>query len=180
MIAIGLLLLLLQSLLNFRTLFALDVSWIPTDANDGPLPLSTKYRNNLRKLCNMMKQPNPPPELLAKATALKKMCQRLESDDRNVASSSGDGSLTANLRTVVLIGLAGIGISYYAWQERRMIIRTVRSWIKPLFSRATKRYRLGGDDDVPDISSSNDQMLREARLKRFAVDADPAIIEKLD
>ena len=178
MLSLVLLLLVLQSCMN--ALLALDVSWIPSDPNDGPLPLSTNYRNNLRKLCKLMKAPKPPPELLAKAAALEKMCRRLESDDRNVASSSGGSILTANLRSVVLVGLAGIGISYYAWHKRRMIVRTVRSWLKPLFSTATKRYRLGGDDDMPDIGNNNDQMLREARLKRFAVDADPPIIEKLD
>lgn len=179
MIAIGFLLLILQSLLNSRSLLALDVSWIPTDPNDGPLPLSSKYRNNLRKLCNLIKKPSPPPELLAKAAALKKMCQRLESDDRNVASSSGS-AVTTHLRGVVIAGLVGLGIAYYAWQERRMIIRTLRSWLKPLFNKATKKYRLGGDDDTTVMGNNNDQMLREARLKRFAVDADPAIIEKLE
>jgi hypothetical protein len=32
----------------------LDVSWIPSDADgDGPLPLSSSYRQSLRKLCSL-------------------------------------------------------------------------------------------------------------------------------
>ena len=37
-----------------RLAVGLDVSWLPSDADgDGPLPLSSSYRENLRKLCTV-------------------------------------------------------------------------------------------------------------------------------
>ena len=96
---------------------ALDVSWIPTNPEDGPLPLSTKYRDNLRKLCTMLKSSRPPPELLEKRVSLQKMCKRLASDDANVKSSSN--IIMGGSKSMIIVGLIGLGVSYYAWENRR-------------------------------------------------------------
>ena len=67
---------------------AMDVSFIPSDP-DGPLPLSSSYRDSLRKLCDIMDKKRPiPPELEAKKAVMKKLCVRLKKDDKNVAAGT--------------------------------------------------------------------------------------------
>ena len=114
--AFALLLLFIHSIL-LSISYALDVSWIPTNPDDGPLPLSTKYRDNLRKLCMLLKSPRPPPELQEKRLSLQKMCKRLASDDANVKSSSS--IVMGGSKSMIIVGLIGFGLSYYAWENRR-------------------------------------------------------------
>lgn len=58
---------------------SLDVSWLPSDP-DGPLPLSSKYRAALSKLCTMISSGQTlPPEINVKLPILKKLCIKLQS-----------------------------------------------------------------------------------------------------
>ena len=67
---------------------AMDVSFIPSDP-DGPLPLSSSYRESLRKLCDIMdKKKTIPPELEAKKAVMKKLCVRLRKDDDNITAGT--------------------------------------------------------------------------------------------
>ena len=67
---------------------AMDVSFIPSDP-DGPLPLSSNYRESLRKLCDIMDKNKPiPPELEAKKAVMKRLCVRLKKDDKNIAADT--------------------------------------------------------------------------------------------
>mmetsp|Transcript_14193 Transcript_14193/g.21880 ORF Transcript_14193/g.21880 Transcript_14193/m.21880 type:complete len:137 (+) Transcript_14193:146-556(+) len=60
---------------------AIDVSWIPSKG-DEPLPLSTTYRDKLRRLCALLDS-RMPPEIEEKRDVLEKQCARLASDDAN-------------------------------------------------------------------------------------------------
>ena len=96
-----------------RLVDAMDVSFIPSDP-DGPLvwsqvfdtntntrsfkyfsyriksqPLSSSYRDSLRKLCEIMEKKKPiPPELEAKKAVMKKLCVRLKKDDKNIVAGT--------------------------------------------------------------------------------------------
>ena len=62
----------------FATAAAFDVSWIPADP-DGPLPLSKAYRENLKRLCDVVRTVKPlPPSIVAKLPVIEKLCAKLE------------------------------------------------------------------------------------------------------
>ena len=81
----------------FATAAAFDVSWIPADP-DGPLPLSKAYRENLKRLCVVVRTVKPlPPSIVAKLPVIEKLCAKLE------ASSGASGSLVNRLRFVGVV-----------------------------------------------------------------------------
>ena len=62
------------------TAAAFDVSWIPADP-DGPLPLSKAYRENLKRLCDVVRTVKPlPPSIVEKLPVIEKLCAKLEMD----------------------------------------------------------------------------------------------------
>ena len=188
--------LLVHVLLLISRSCALDVSWLPSDADgDGPLRLSTRYRDNLRKLCTLLRSKRPPPELEEKRELLTKMCRRLASDDANAgtgsSSSSGGGFGFGGGRgagKAVVAGLLGLGASYYAWTNRRDLVRQARRWLQDVVGPAARRRGagLGGGDGAAAAAAAagaaHDALIREARLRRFAAAeaAPPAAIDKLD
>ena len=128
--------------------FALDVSWLPADA-EGPLPLSASYRAKLRKLCSMT---SLPPELAAsKRQTLRTMCSKLAAYDANVAGSSPAGGGAALLPVLALLAA---GVAY-------------------LYASSTKPapgFAAPGFTAPPAMPASQAQVdaARTARLRRFA------------
>mmetsp|Transcript_26193 Transcript_26193/g.37555 ORF Transcript_26193/g.37555 Transcript_26193/m.37555 type:complete len:173 (-) Transcript_26193:1943-2461(-) len=141
---------------------AIDVSWIPVDGDgDGPLPLSKNYRDKLRKLCVIIKGPRPPPELAEtskRGVVLRKMCNRLEKDDKQ-----GDFSLLtmgASTPKAVLVGLVGVGIAVFQYWPSiyQSVENFMRSFIR---QQSQKNLHPNVWDDLAN------EKLREARMKRF-------------
>jgi hypothetical protein len=174
---------------SFKTLFAffvlvvlavhaLDVSFIPNDEN-APLPLSAKYRESLKKLCQLLnvKGAKLPAELEEKKDVLEKMCRKLAKDDANIDAAESRSLVGWSAQSVAL-SLLGIGGGYLLWNNRH--------WIKNRVDRArgdNNRAARGVDfiakNDVPipvqefnvQEAALNQQRIieaREARLQRFA------------
>lgn len=141
----------------FGSVTSLDVSWIPSDP-DGPLPLSAKYRDSLRKLCTLLQSGGTlPSEIQQKRHVLSKMCKKLAADDNNIASAGGGGlglMLTSSIKKVIVIVVLGFG-GFHLWENRRAIL----SLLKSLFKKVKKENLQQNLIDV--------QIAREARLKRF-------------
>ena len=145
----------------FSVTNAIDVSWIPVDGDgDGPLPLSKNYREKLRKLCVIIKGPRPPPELAEnskRGAVLRKMCGRLEKDDKQ-----GDFSLLTmggSTPKAVLVGLVGVLAVFQYWPS---IYQSVENFMRSLIrQQSQKNFHANVWDDLAN------EKLREARMKRF-------------
>ena len=164
--------LLLCFVCSLNTAVALDVSWIPTDP-DGPLPLSAKYRESLRKLCSLMKSGNPlPAELNQKKNVLDKMCQKLRAGDSNIASVDKFRNMfsVASVRGVVIAGFVSLGCKYFIWDKRHGI-RKYLTRRSPKFSKSDKGDLSRTLTDV--------QIAREARLRRFQKESSVASVVQL-
>ena len=140
---------------------SLDVSWIPSDP-DGPLPLSAKYRDSLRKLCTLLNSGDKLPfELQQKRPTLVKMCKKLKSGDNNIASAAYnafDFSSLSYFKKVVIAGIVSVGGGWVLWDKRRDIKRSLTAYLKKATGSSEKdtlRYLMDA------------QKAREARLKRF-------------
>ena len=122
----------------FRLAFALDLNWIPAD-EDGPLPVSSSYRDELRKLCALLNDKKAlPPEIIGKKEIIERMCTKLRS-----ASGSGMSSNT-NVGYAVAV-LLGVATLYLLW-----------GYSKHLIFISTR------DPAIPSTES-----LREKRMKKF-------------
>jgi len=143
---------------------ALDVSFIPNDEN-APLPLSAKYRESLRKLCGVLKSGSKlPPELILKKKSLKSLCQKLDKDDRNIASAI-PFDFTLFFRenfNKIIFSVLGLGGGYLMWTNRHSAIDYFRS-LKP-----KKRYSVSTVEVDDNQRRIEIELAREARLKRFA------------
>lgn len=141
--------LILQSMLSW----GIDVSWLPSDP-DGPLPVSTKYRDALRKLCKILHSGSKlPKELILKRRVLENMCKKMDIADTNVKSSSFNFPFRKNIFALLGIG----GGSYLLWMHRETIHKVVvsiwrQSKSQKVLGKSTAEYA----DDI-----------RKARLKRF-------------
>ena len=150
-------LLFILRLLCLQFVTSLDVSWIPSDP-DGPLPLSAKYRNSLRKLCALIDNGTTlPPAVQAKKPTLIKMCKKLRTGDSNIASALNFTTLT-NFSKVLITGILGIGGTFLLWDRRRLVGKTLRNILKAI-NGSQKKEVLKNLIDA--------QVAREARLKRF-------------
>ena len=98
---------------------AFDVSWIPADP-DGPLPLSKAYRENLKRLCDVVRTVKPlPPSIVAKLPVIEKLCAKLE------ASSGSGSSLVNRLR---LVGVVAAGAwAWHSYQSKGLIYDATRA-----------------------------------------------------
>lgn len=155
-----LILLLICCICSFKTSVGLDVSWIPTDP-DGPLPLSAKYRDSLRKLCSLMKSGGPlPAELNEKKHILNKMCHKLHAGDSNIASVDKFRNMfsVATVRRVIIAGFVSLISKYLIWDKRRGIRKYLNSF--------PKKFSAGGKGNISN-TLTDVQIAREARLKRF-------------
>ena len=166
----------LLAALCIKIVVSLDVSWIPTDP-DGPLPLSARYRDSLRKLCTLMESGKAlPAELTQKKHILQKMCKKLKSGDNNIKSAGNvfDAFSVSSISRVAIAGLVSAGCKFLLWDNRRDIASRFRS----LMSKTSS----GGEKQVL-RTMSDVQIAREARLKRFQKDESidqPAMLADTD
>ena len=103
----------------FATAAAFDVSWIPADP-DGPLPLSKAYRENLKRLCDVVRTVKPlPPSIVAKLPVIEKLCAKLE------ASSSNGSALVNRLR---FVGVVAAGAwAWHSYQSKGLVYDATRA-----------------------------------------------------
>ena len=138
---------------------ALDLSWIPTDVNDASLPLSVKYRDSLRKLCDILKTSSKlPPELTDRRKVLSKMCKKLDFDDKASNSPGNLFNIFQNKRLLLTLGLIGTG-GYFIWDNRQAIVIATKRWLKRNIIKVRR--------DHPKIVEDSYDQIRQARLKRF-------------
>ncbi len=114
-----LLLILISLVLMTMKSYGLDVSFIPNSENE-PLPLSTKYRDSLRKLCALLHTEGAvlPAELLEKKAVLEKVCHKLKKDDENIDGSLSGTNKFSKVKQNILYGLIGLGSGYFLWSNR--------------------------------------------------------------
>lgn len=153
---------------------AMDVSWIP-DEDNAPLPLSSSYRNSLRRLCSLIKSGKSlPPEVKAKKRALDAQCKKLDADDQNISMGNKEGGagLSALSLTLALAGLVGVLVNSSWGQE---ILDSVKGFIDRKLTKRSGKNRLGvgvgrrlGDGDSASIAEDIVRM-REARLKALSM-----------
>lgn len=106
----------------------LDVSFIPADENNPPLPLSTNYRNSLRKLCELMKSDAKlPAEVEQKRKVLQKMCVKLAKDDQNIAGSISNHPMDTKKWLVTILSL---GAGFILWNQREWLFLSFRQLVK--------------------------------------------------
>jgi hypothetical protein len=175
---------------SFKTLFvffvlvvlavqALDVSFIPNDEN-APLPLSAKYRESLKKLCQLLnvKGAKLPVELEEKKDVLEKMCRKLAKDDANIGSAEGMERYVRWSAQSVALSLLGIGGGYLLWNNRQWIKKRVDQ-ARGGNNRAAPGVEFVARNDAPvpvqqvDVQEAaliQQRIIeaREARLQRFA------------
>lgn len=157
---------------------SLEANWIGNDEN-APLPQSTQYRTQLRKLCTILSSNGRLPKSYAdKRENLTKMCAKLKKDDDNIS-----GALTTNRTKHSLMILGGLAGIYYLWQNfgPSLVAYVRQQWneLNRNSIKVAKKTRGGyAEELVSDlIAGANWQeeneieILRAARLKRFEVDA---------
>lgn len=162
---------------------AMDVSWIP-DEDNAPLPLSSSYRQSLRRLCELVKSGKKlPPELLSKKKSIDAQCRKLEADDNNISMGDKEGAgLSMLTLTLGAMGLVGLIVGNTNWGQD--MIDAARGYWKHIRrngffspgyrsnSNKSRGRRLG--DDSASITDSimqetlTMQHIREARLKALS------------
>jgi len=164
----------------------MNVDWLPNDEN-APLPLSSSYRANLRKLCTLLSSGKElHPNLQQKKKILKKMCAKLERDDNNVAAAQTEGQLKKlgyGAVAIVSLGLLfanGEDIAYNAkktwrrWFGKKSRGYFVRGGATPndedegQILASLLRSQVDGGVDKKKAAEANILELRKARLSRFA------------
>lgn len=133
---------------SLSSVLSLDASWIPSDP-DGPLPLSSAYRESLRKLCDLLDKGQPlPTEIEKKKKVIAKLCKRLEAD-KIIGDSDKPITITA-VATVL-----GFGGATFLWWNRR----SIGHFISGIFNRGR---------GIPLPSPEQIRLAREARMRHFA------------
>lgn len=182
----GIVIFLIWLALLLCTVTALDVSFIPNDEN-APLPLSAKYRDNLRKLCDLLDNGSPMSGMdSTKKKSLRSMCRKLKKDDDNIEAGTSNPFANVfagqNFKKLILT-ILGVGGGYIIFKNHSAILTNLRKLFMP-----PKGVKLGGSweergstgrievvgADASDTFNAIDMMqetlrreAREARLKRF-------------
>ena len=156
-------LVLLLSLMWSRAL-CFDVSWIPADP-EGPLPLSKRYRDSLRRLCALVDSSEAvplPPEVEEIKPRLVRICARLRADDAaaGTAPAKGGWALPKELRPLRgFLKFAALGALVFLAYKAGFIDKALEL--------------LGFDAAAEDAADlPNAEQLRDARLRRFLADED--------
>ena len=147
-------LLLVVCLLSYRSTSAMDVDWVPNDEN-APLPLSNAYRENLRKLCDLITSGNKlPPNLIEKKAILEKQCAKLRKDDANVNDAAAGGSnyifLISVASTTLMIGLLNTDMFQNGIDKARTMFRR---WRAKNNGQGYKTLRGGAIPDMGDLAA---------------------------
>ena len=139
-----------------------------TRNNDGvkQIPLSQKYRQSLKQLCDILKRGKRLPDDVNK-DELKSMCRKLEDDSDNIKGSYRDYSNNNKLLPIVLIGVA---VALYNYQDQ------VKAFFGRMKGGTNFPARLGGSSNSSSSrsssssssSSNNSNFLKEERLKFYS------------
>ncbi|KAJ1491745.1 hypothetical protein T484DRAFT_1932611 [Baffinella frigidus] len=154
---------------------AMDVSWIPSDP-DGPLPMSSVFRDKLDILCSTIEigrglPQNIPPE---KRQAVNSMCTKLRAQvggkqnrARNNLFFHGDGVEGASPLWILVL-IAGVGYIMYLRVTPSSItsFRTKKRW-KEAAKRKRDREREIANGGEGTMTPEESAQAREARLVKF-------------
>jgi len=144
--------------------FSLESRWTPADREgDGQLPLSEKYRKNLRKLCELIgSNQSLPADILASKSHLEKECAKLRRDDG--ISSNGFAKISLfNKKSLLFLSII-IGSGGVYWLYSTLDYRTIKRII--LFP-----FVIQGKNSNTDDHRRRADIAREARIKRFGENA---------
>ncbi len=132
--------------------YSLDVKWTPTNEEDSSIPLSSNYRDSLRKLCELLKSGESlPKNIIDQKAELELKCQKLFLDDESSEYIS-DRKFPSGLNRNVVGGLIALFAGFGFYQYRNVLSAKLKRMATPTSSSSSH--------------SSND--LREARLKKFS------------
>jgi hypothetical protein len=134
--------------------YALDVSWLPTNPDAFDLPLSTKYRDNLRRLCVLVnKKGKIHPDIEGKKDVIIQMCVKLNKDEEMIANDANDILFKENTHYFIIL-IMSIAI-YLKWFDKNNIIN------KYGYNNTnnSNNFPLASEKDVLEA--------REARLSKF-------------
>ncbi|RYH05193.1 hypothetical protein EON65_45375 [archaeon] len=156
---------------------ATEIAFHRNRDEDTSLPLSSNYRANLRRLCDLLKQAetNPkllPPEWQPKKSELKALCAKLQKDDKMTQTTSPLFSLQTFLfgnklvtLSLVLGGLGACvvfnvgGLGVLAGHIVQSVLSLIKGWGKRTGEQGREEGRQVGQEDI--------LAAREARLRRF-------------
>jgi hypothetical protein len=133
---------------NIQNVLSLDVNWTPSDP-DGPLPLSSKYRNDLSKLCQLIENNKPlPKKIKNEKETIAKLCQKLKDSNESLL----EDSYSTSPHLIYL--LIGAGVLYLLFSNKDKLLK--------IFSNPSTLSPKNA------LASSGDPLLaRQARLKKF-------------
>jgi hypothetical protein len=135
-------------LFSLQNVLSLDVNWVPSDP-EGPLPLSSKYRKDLSKLCQLIEKNKPlPKKIKNEKETIAKLCQKLKDSNESIVE---DSSLASPFLIYLLVA-GGILYVFYSNKEKFMKIFTKQN---------------GLSSKSVSLSSQDSSLAREARLKKF-------------
>ncbi len=151
------------SLFSFAN--SLEASWHAADI-DGPLPLSSKYRDSLKSLCEVVKTGKNIPKDIENDSEtmlkLSKLCKKLSDEENQSFSSPSYSNLTKSAFTIVSI-VFGCVYLYKYYPQYRPRFSSIFSFL------VNKTGRSATNENNPTLVSTISSDVREARLKRFAV-----------
>lgn len=146
-----------------------------TPSDDDQLPLSTKYRDSLRKLCTIIKERGKLPQNYQdKEQIIRKQCQKLESDDKMTVGLFGSGSPSGKsvIFGLALASVAGVLIinKVHDYQSLLAFFHSIEAFLRNMWRKwngksSDAHRRPLGQSDVDDKAKID--AAREARLKRF-------------
>jgi len=148
-----------------QTILALDAKFYANDDGADQLPLSASYRDSLRKLCTLLSTGGRLPQEHEKNKAkLKKMCQKLASDDDNIQKGAKEGLLPVALKSRIFVGIATLGGCYVMWTQRHVLAKFLSS----AFRKKNILGRERNTDPATLASSETTDYIRAARLRNLA------------
>lgn len=149
---------------------ALDVSWLPSDPDAFDLPLSTKYRDNLRRLCVLVnKKGKIHPDILAKQDVIIKMCDKLNKDEEMIVSDINIQNIFRGNTSYIILLIISVAI-YFIW-----------------FDKTNNIYKYGcnniqknnSNNNFPLASEKDILEAREARLSKFNIKIEEKVTERI-
>lgn len=176
MIAVNLLTLLIVLILSALT-NAINVNWLPDDAN-APLPLSSSFRQKLRSLCK--KQADGDRALSSsiigrKTVVLTEMCKKLKRDDDNIAGAEEDDKKAIRQVGFYMLIMMAITWKLIQTQQFQDMKYRVRYWYRNICEKISTR--LNGSSNSSSIKStsrsgSSSQTMASAIAANFGSRAD--------
>jgi hypothetical protein len=142
---------------------SIDVSWIPSDI-DGPLPLSSKFRNSLEKLCKILSSGESiPPEVKLKEKVIQSMCKKLQPTNTYLGLLSE--RLYASPYREIFVSCVIIGTSTVFWNYRNYVIKFIN---KHIFIKKDNKATVVSSRTASREGKLNADEIRKARIQQFS------------